>query len=86
MRTNTPWTHLTCADQGTVVVQGPQVRPGQRQESVQFVEVIPEPGPSKDRSDDDVAERMANEAGKREIIQVSVTPQTSWWTSACWRH
>ena len=39
------WASLTCTNQRAVVVQGPQVRPGQRQECVQFVEVIPEPGP-----------------------------------------
>ena len=59
------WRCLTCADQGTVVVQGPQVGPRQRQEGVEFVEVIPEPGPREDRPDDDVAERMADEAAER---------------------
>lgn len=32
---------------------------------MEFVEVIPEPGPCEDRSDDDVAKRMANEAVER---------------------
>lgn len=57
---------LTCTDQGTVVVQGPEVRPGQRQERVQLAEVIPEAGPRQDRADDNVAQRMANEAGWRQ--------------------
>lgn len=39
--------------------------PGQRQEGVEFVEVIPEPGPREDRPDDDVAEGMADEAAER---------------------
>ena len=59
------WRHLTCADQGTVVVQGPQVGPRQWQEGVEFVEVIPEPRPREDWSNDDVAERMADEATER---------------------
>lgn len=42
------------------------MRPRQRQERVQFVEVIAEPGPRQDRADDDVAEGMANKAVWRE--------------------
>ena len=32
---------------------------------MEFVEVIPEPRPREDRSNDDVAERMADEATER---------------------
>lgn len=39
---------------------------------MEFVEVIPKPGPCEDRPDDDVAEGMANEAVRTEVTHVSV--------------
>lgn len=38
------------------------MRPRQRQERVEFVEVIPEARPREDRPDDDVAQGVADEA------------------------
>lgn len=64
----------TCTDQGAAVVQRPQVRPRQRQEGVQLAEVTPEPGPRQDGADDDVAERVADEAAQAETGRVRVTP------------
>lgn len=65
----------TCTDQRAAVVQRPQVRPRQRQEGVQLAEVTPEPGPRQDGADDDVAERVADEAAQAETGRVRVTPR-----------
>lgn len=64
----TPHPHprgLTCADQRAAVVQRPQVRPRQRQEGVQLGQVAAEARPGQHRADDDVPQRMADEAAGR---------------------
>lgn len=61
---------FTCADQRAVVVQRSQVWPRQREESVQFGKIAAEARPRQHRADDDVPQRMANEAvgGGRTIL------------------
>lgn len=53
---------LTCADQGAVVVQRSQVGARQREEGVQPGQVAAEAGPRQHRADDDVPQRVADEA------------------------
>lgn len=58
---------LTCADQRAVVVQRSQVGARQREESVQFGQIAAEARPRQHRADDDVPQRVADEAvGRRQ--------------------
>lgn len=50
---------------------------------MEFVEVIPEPGPGEDRSDDDVAKRMADEAVERGSAPVSASAMASCGEEQC---
>lgn len=66
---------FTCADQRAVVVQRSQVWPRQREESVQFGQVAAEARPRQHRADDDVPQRMADEAagGGRAILEMKLS-------------
>lgn len=70
---------LTCADQCAVVVQRSQVWPWQREESVQFGQIAAEARPRQHRADDDVPQRVADEAvGRRQTTFRERNLQHEW--------
>lgn len=74
---------LTCADQCAVVVQRSQVWPWQREESVQFGQIAAEARPRQHRADDDVPQRVADEAvGRRQTTFRERNLQHEW---AAWK-
>ena len=70
---------LTCADQSAAVVQRSQVWAGKREESVQFGQIAAETRPRQHRPDDDVPQRVADEAvGRRQTTFSERNSQREW--------
>lgn len=74
---------LTCADQCAVVVQRSQVWARQREKSVQFGQIAAEARPRQHRANDDVPQRVANEAVGRRQTAFRQIKLSRWMEKQC---